>query len=534
MRSRTPPTLSLFFEGASLAPPIKLGAWELEDYHSGLDTTKSIFHDKSFGTLRVVMQCQDNPYLRLLVDGKYVPLTAFGDSWVASVPLLFDVEFHRIAVLARPRLALTLDIAIEHVYSVRGSNAASPTVMFSKWSTETYEAELLRLGPLFNRRKQTGVRNETLSRGLTTAQEPNLSEALLQTCGRLSIRLETAQLSEMRADFHVQAPGETDREGLLSAIKEDFRRLVRSEKGPITINGERYSSIVNVRHVSSGSAVDLSPVLVVLNTIEHLLRGSSCPVPIIGMLAEVAADLERNCRTSRSTGTDISHFFERPMSSAFGLDVQALCSRLFLLATKQLGRDSRDHGIFWLKRAVRDFDVFETAVFASCASAFGFTEHDILNCETGVLQGPGIIVGDANTQSGREIFATSIRGWRDASAQPAGYRPDTFVILNGSRPVLIDAKFRTATSTEMLAHPDGLKDVQAYLDDFSLTGAIVVVPRILKTELCLSPGLGIIQSTDSMGKHRMVVIVELQRSSDHLTSTNIKKAVELIAATAPR
>lgn len=531
MPKRAPPTLSLFFEGPTLAPSTKLGEWDLKDYFSGLESTKLITHDRSFGVLRVLVQCSENSHLQLIVDGKYVPLTSFGGGWVAGIPLSYDIEFHRIAVLARPRLALTLDVEVEHKYLMKGGPSGAAKSL-SKWSKDTYEAELLKLSQLFDSRKQIGVMSESLTRGLSIGKEENLSEALLQTCGRLSIRLETASLSEMRGDFNVLAPGEIDREGLLSLIKEDSRRLIRSPTGSIRSKGERYTTIVNARHEASGNLVDLAPVLATIQTAEHLLKDSSCPAPIIGMLSEVAADIEHYCRPVNAAAIDISNFLEKPMCSAFGIDVQGLCRQLILLVTNQLGRDKREHGIFWLKRAIRDFDVFETAVFVSCASAFGFSDNEILGCRNGVLERPGITVADANTKQGRKVFETSLRGWRESSSQPASYRPDTFIILNGSRPILIDAKFRIGSSFDMLAHPDGIKDVQAYLDDFDLNGAVVVVPRILNTALCMSPGLALIQSTDGRGNHRVIAVVELQQSGDLLTLANMKKAVELVAATA--
>lgn len=529
MPTLTPPLLSLFFESAENVPPVKLGQWQFQDYSIGLDSTEKVLHHESFGILRIVIQYWEANNIHLLIDGKYAPLTIYGNSLVARIPLFFDIEFHRIALLARPQLALTVDVAVEHLYAIKGNSFAVP-LRIAKWSRNTYETELTRLCPIFARRSQAGVLEDSSARGVTIAPDENLSEALLQICGRLSMRIETAQLDEMRADFQLPGEGEIDKEGLMSLIKEDFRRLVKSPKGPITLNGERYSTTLNVRHSIISNLVDLSSLYNAIQTTEALLRKSSCPVAIVGMLADILMSVEHYCQPGRRDVQDIGFFLEKPMKSAFGLDVQSFSRHLVLLATKQIGRDSRNNGIFWLRRAVRDFDVFEAAAFASCASALGFTDSEILGCTTGILQRDGVTIGDANTKRGLEIFRKAVRGWRAPSTQPSNYRPDSFVLLDGARPILIDAKFRIATSGNMLASPDGLKDVQAYLDDFGMNAAIVVVPRIVNTSLCVSTGLGVIQSTDSHGRHRIIAIVELQSSDDPLSIANLKKAVELVAA----
>src|ERR1039458_473965 len=97
------------------------------------------------------------------------------------------------------------------------------------------------------------------------------------------------------------------------------------------------------------------------------------------------------------------------------------------------------------------------------ASAAVGTQHDLI---------------PVNVFGGQAAMATILQGWRDQSVLPSAYLPDFILHFNRQTPILIDAKFRVGRTLAEPCSKDGFKEVQAYLDEFGLIGAIILVPSI--------------------------------------------------------
>lgn len=73
--------------------------------------------------------------------------------------------------------------------------------------------------------------------------------------------------------------------------------------------------------------------------------------------------------------------------------------------------------------------------------------------------------------------AHGLSGWRDASAFPSRYRPDLVVLRRRDQnKLLVDAKLREGQSPAGLLSTSGVKDLQAYMQEYKLNRAVMIVP----------------------------------------------------------
>lgn len=154
----------------------------------------------------------------------------------------------------------------------------------------------------------------------------------------------------------------------------------------------------------------------------------------------------------------------------------------------------------------------------------GFTEEEVFS-SPGLLRARDIQLANGNTTAGLKFFSEKVASWRYDSIQRSQYHPDAFVFYQG-RPVIIDAKFRLPDSVEQVADSSGIKDIQAYMNDFGLNTAVMVVPKILNQAVVGSGGYASIE-----GGGNRINVVEMQDSDDPLTQRNLKNAIEDAART---
>lgn len=70
-----------------------------------------------------------------------------------------------------------------------------------------------------------------------------------------------------------------------------------------------------------------------------------------------------------------------------------------------------------------------------------------------------------------------LAGWRDSTRLPSGYKPDLIVKRSGKRQwLLVDAKLRPPHGTNELLSASGIKDLQAYMQEYALPVAAMLVP----------------------------------------------------------
>ena len=137
-----------------------------------------------------------------------------------------------------------------------------------------------------------------------------------------------------------------------------------------------------------------------------------------------------------------------------------------------------------------DHRLFETWCWTRLYEALGGNEADLKSRwrePPSSLHVGGAELVATGYPGGRNRCSELLKGWRDGSQMPSNYAPDFLVCFAGKRPILVDAKFRIGPSVTTPCDPDGFKEVQAYLEEFSAVGALILVPAIPKS---MSLGLG--------------------------------------------
>jgi len=76
-----------------------------------------------------------------------------------------------------------------------------------------------------------------------------------------------------------------------------------------------------------------------------------------------------------------------------------------------------------------------------------------------------------------DVSAHGLTGWRDDTAFPSDYRPDLVVVRDSDRArLLVDAKLRAAHAPGALLSASGVKDLQAYMQEYGLCRGVILVP----------------------------------------------------------
>ena len=474
--------------------------------------------ERSFGEL--VVQLEDSRSTpAVFVNGSGASPRLIGDIYELRIPLDRDLMFQRIAVVAPPLFSLTINLHVEHHYRPRGWLGKDGVV---KWSLERFRGEYEKYSELFVNPNQNSYLEDALNFGFSGGSDKS-EQTLVNIIGNLDLLLSTVSIDEAAIDFHASAQGEFDVGGIISEIKQSPQRLSYSDKGVINFRGKRYSTSIHRRVNRASRRIDFSDVVDLLEYCASRLIDSGT-APALGLMLNVSsAALKQEYPPSGGVASSQGNIFERNMRSSFGGALQHNLRILVSIINDLLKRAKADLDLQWLAQAIQDRDVFEKSVFACCAKALGFSHEDVIK-SNGLLGGGNILVADTNSRAGTQQMNLVLKSWRQGSAQPSDYHPDTLVVINGI-PVLIDAKFRLPDSVSLVAEPDGLKDVQAYMDDFSLSSAVVVVPRILCQEKLGPDGF-----ISIAGDKKTIYIVEMQDSDCPLAQKSLKSAITLVTS----
>lgn len=485
---------------------------DLRPFSLGVDTLVSYFLDESFGTLVFDVDSKGGPPPIILVNGQPASKTVrqLGDIRSLRVPLDRDLCFNRLALVVRPLYALTIDVTVEHRYRTTAGQ-------IPKWSVATLAREMALLRGLVSRARLVQTVPDDENEGVSKVED-DPHGLLLQAIGRLSQAFSGTTATEANVDFHSMTAGDWDRDATLSELKGNPLRLTPQLNGCVQFKGRSYATDLGRRQLRSGRDVDFSEVVAVLLGCAGSLTRTDAPAIAVTLLTDLVDEIQFHFPLRSFGGESVGSVLERPMMSPFGTVIQGHLRTLVAISGRLVGRDPMAHGLFWLERSMIDWDAFQSSAFHLCAWGLGFG-HDEIAASDGVLSDVGLVVADANTAKGMALFNATLQGWRAISLQPSGFRPDIFVIIRGHL-VIIDAKFRMPGSADQVANPDGLKEVQAYMQEFGLQAAIVIAPRILNRAAVKSEGFALIE-----GRGHRIFVVEMQDSRDELTAEALRSAV---------
>lgn len=511
-----PPQIFLRFEDSKFKQTTVLRQ-QLGHLSQGAMAEVDLKLDRSFGDLLV--QIEDVKGIpAVFVNGGGANPRLIGNIYELRIPLNRDLMFQRIAVVVPPIFSLTVNLYVEHHYRPRGWQGKEGVV---KWSLDRFRKEFEKYSELFSNLNQNSYLEDTLNFGFVGGAEKS-EQTLVKIIGNIDLLLSTVSPNEAAIDFHISVDEGFDVGGIISDIKQAPQRLSYSENGIINFKGNRYSTTINRRVSHASHYVDFSDVVDLLEYCASRLIKSSM-IPALGLMLKVSTSILKQNYPSKEGVADIKgNILEREMRSAFGGSLQHNLRILVAVINGLVKRARVDLDLQWITLAIQDRDVFEKSVFACCAKALGFSHEDVIKSNGLLLKG-GIVVADTNSRAGAAQMNFVLKSWRQGSAQPSNYHPDTLIISDGI-PVLIDAKFRLPESVFLAAEPDGLKDVQAYMDDFSLSSAVIVVPRILCREILGPNGFVTIE-----GNNKKIYIAEMQDSDCVIAQYSLKIAISLVA-----
>lgn len=447
-----------------------------------------------------------DPRSVILWNGKDVRAHKAGGILQFRFGLSKDIEFHRLSVIQGVGRALVLDISVEHRYAVdlpQGGAKLEP-----KWSTATFRNELQKYRTLFRSDGHDRYTEDLKYHGLKLGSGSSMVGALPQLIGRLEQLLLYTPPERIAGDFHRSETGSLDRGAILSALKQNHELLFPTPDGSIRVGGVRYSTVVKTRRSKASAYPDLTNVLSIIEECAILLKRSSISAASFSMLRALCAETA-HLYPPYPQHKDAEGELFRPMKTGFGAALQRELLLLVTSVRSLASRDPIDSGLLFLEPSIQDHSVFETSAYAACAKAFGFSDESINS--GAVLRRPGVVVANTNTRDGQHELSEHISSWRQQSIQPSGYKPDTLIVLDGI-PVIVDAKFRVPKTFSLALHPDGVKDVQAYMDDFGLAAAIMLAPRIY------FQGLNFVSIE---GAQRKILGIALQDSDDPATHETI-------------
>lgn len=517
------PVLTIVLEGSD--GPKQVGRWEAFALKSGLAAPERLELRSSFASLALLIEGARAEVAHLLVDGKVAKLQRLGNALVSRVQLCNDLEEHRIAFVQVPEFAFTIDVSVTHEYRV---GPLDKQMLVSKWSKDSFEREFIRFQKLFSPQQQ--IKYDEFSRGMKFGSSDSLNSTLVQLVGQLAELLRSTRPNDFRADFAIKVAAGLDKDAVLTYVKDDPRRLTQDPNGSIRFGGLAYTTDIDVRHLAPSARVDVGALVALLEECSSMLVRSNAPAVVPVLLRHTVAELRWRYRVRGYVSSqDIHSLLTRRMHAARNSELQNLLRLLVACAAQRVGRDSADQSLLWLKQGIRDFDLFELSTYYLVARAFGFSDEQGRSAKPFLSDGT-VSVLNGNRLGGLAQFRAAVSGWREATGQPSDYHPDIVVMLPGRLPVILDAKFSMGG---LEGHPlasDSLKEVQAYLDEFDLPGAILLVPKVLNLASLNASGYVELLGKNRSGQNRLIIGVPLQDPEDQATQNAVRTAVQQVAA----
>ena len=296
--------------------------------------------------------------------------------------------------------------------------------------------------------------------------------------GSLGALVATLRAVDLRVDYAVRELGDIDIDATRDTIQRNMGWLRERANGPIRVGERRFSTHHIERLTTDGRQLNLSiPLLAcssILTCLENV-RGAEGAYYIVGSVHHRLQKLSDPRAPIPLPGRIKAWREEIPISPA-SVRLRNGLLRVMALAHDAARQSELSDGAKGLIPGFLEDRLFETWCWAALYEALGGTE-------TGQKAIGKLQIGDAELVAsglagGKARCRILLQGWRDDSVLPSNYAPDFLVRYPMQRPILIDAKFRMASSCGEPCSADAFKEVQAYLDEFSLIGAIILVPTM--------------------------------------------------------
>lgn len=414
-----------------------------------------------------------------LRNGAHWPFQRFGSTLISQFFLTDDIEQHTIACVVAGVYGFSAQLSVlvqRHWAPLEGGAFQAP-----KWSEFTAIRELDRY--LQSRPKSAQHRSHLDGTPRALSSESASRRETIQALHNATIGLCTF-LTTQRRSVLLRSLAEIvddgiDQDATLEALRQHPSWLVERVSGPISVGKKTYTATFVAPDQTQSSRLDLSvPKRIIGSALQSLADDPDLLTSKL-LLEAVQLQLSRlNQVRRRVTNADISTWVSRDLTDKEPARLRTLILRVARLCTLVSSRTQPQRGgLSGLSNSFRDFDLFEWSVFAAIGSAIG-APTDSVSLEKTVLRGTQSTVINVNKTGGAALARELLPGWRDNSIMPAEYLPDFIVKYRDGVHIPVDAKFRVARTFGAPCSPDSLKEVQAYMNDFGLNGAVIIVPMI--------------------------------------------------------
>lgn len=418
----------------------------------------------------------------LLKDGQPWPYEISAPGIVTAQFLVKDdIEYHTVSCVIADLYCASIQVVV-HVWReyMRGGCVVFAAPKWSKQSVETacklYKESTPKAAA---QRSVFDLIERRLSLGVAKP-EPRLAQALQDAAVNLLRVIHGLTKQDLLPDYPEQTSSDLDLDGTLELIRRHPSTLLESSKGPISLHGKRYTPAEIVRADQSSTRLNLSLPLTILEECITTLRGDDILSPLSGLLVSVYNRLAllSSVRGRRITWGEVREWLAMEPSTNLSRLLKHYLVLTIGLCKRQAHRGSREGlGLRGLSDSFRDFDLFEWSAFAAVCLALGAPRDAGVLSRTVVACGTTDVI-NANRKQGEQYVRTLLPGWRDGSDFPARYVPDTIVHFEKRLAIPVDAKFRVGASLVEPCDTGGIKEIQAYLNEFGVTGALVLVPMI--------------------------------------------------------
>lgn len=120
--------------------------------------------------------------------------------------------------------------------------------------------------------------------------------------------------------------------------------------------------------------------------------------------------------------------------------------------------------------------IFQWYAVVQTLLSLGMPRSEVSDARTALRSPTGLCF--RNYKAWADTRHHGVVGWRDNSLSPSRYQPDLVVQNEAGRHLIIDAKFRRSDEEQRIASSSSIRDVQAYMQEYSLNRAVILVPYV--------------------------------------------------------
>jgi hypothetical protein len=462
---------------------------------------------KSQASLALKVDHGSSASTTFLVDGKPWPFSrAATNVTTMRLALTDDVEKHVILCAVDSGMVLVqVDVCAYRV--IEGPNGVFSAPKWARWQIQAAGAAVR---AVIDRQTFERTQFDELARGIAPASDPggDISHALHTASWNLASFAAGLTPSDLAPYHSAMRLGDVDVDRTRASLQRDMQRLQPTEDGPVVVSGRRYGTSFVEWRAEATHRLDLSAPITALEATIARLGHVKSSIAANRLLVE--AD-RRLCSLSMRRGLT-SRLSEVTAWLNAQLEGKAAQLRHKVVQTMRLTKAViRIHqtagGLEGLEGTFFDNRLFEGFCWITLWEA---------------LEGPPSFLrlsGRLDTKNGDVLIATGLPdgerqgrkllwGWRDSSAMPARYKPDYIVKPRGSPAIIVDAKYRMGVSVDEYCEPGALKEVQAYLNEFSLRGGIILVPAIPESlaKGHHKSGVAVLEGTSKYGLQQIHII----------------------------